>query len=469
MTDSKTPDSPAPVLPVTPSPPARWEDLSLSPKLFELVQKAGFKAPTPIQVQAIPEAIQGKDIIASAQTGTGKTASFVFPMMERIKDRQGTYGLILAPTREIAQQIQGTLEQFAAPLGVRSIVLIGGIDYAIDAKAIQTYPQIIVGTPGRICDHLDRGNLWLEFIEMVVLDEADRMLDMGFTDQLNRILKECPTQRQTMMFSATFSAQVETLARKNLHNPTRIAVGRAMTAAHSVEQSLLWLHEDTKNRELRRLLKEEPGSTIVFTRSKDGASRVWRSLHSNGFYDATYLHSDRIQSDREKALQEFKDGKYRILIATDVAGRGIHVDGVAHVINYDLPMEPQDYVHRIGRTGRADSTGKATSLITPRDLRELRDIILTLKKTLPWAVTRTDEDLGPPPKIEAWLTGAPLEKHPAARGRRGGPSNGRTGSRDGRGGGGGSRSGGRSGGGGGSRGGSSGGGRSGSQNSGGNR
>ncbi len=351
-----------------------WEDLKLSPETLEFVHKAGYAQPTPVQAGAIPVALEGKDVIASAQTGTGKTASFVLPMVERFVGKQGTYGLILAPTREIAQQIQASFEIFGAPRGVRSIVLIGGIDMKIDEAAIQSYPQVIVATPGRLCDHLDRGNIWLEFIQMVVLDEADRMLDMGFTDQLSRIMQDVPPMRQTLLFSATFTAPVEKLARKILHDPVRIAIGKPQSTATTVEQSVRWMSESEKNRELRKLIQDEKGSIIVFTRSKQGATNVWRSLHSNGVYDATYIHSDRLQSHREQALAEFKEGKYRILIATDVAARGIHVDAVAHVVNFDLPLEPEDYVHRIGRTGRAGATGKATTFVTPRDRGLLKQI-----------------------------------------------------------------------------------------------
>ena len=206
--------------------PLTWSDLDLSSASLELIEKAGFRNPTDIQRESIPLALDGHDLIASAQTGTGKTASFVLPMVERFAGKEGTFGLILAPTREIAQQIQTTLELFAHPQGLRSIVLIGGIDMKIDAKALATYPQIIVATPGRLCDHLDRGNLWLDFIQMVVLDEADRMLDMGFADQLARIMQEVPQDRQTMIFSATFPPTVERLASKVLYEPKRVAIGK---------------------------------------------------------------------------------------------------------------------------------------------------------------------------------------------------------------------------------------------------
>ena len=354
--------------------PSSWDSLGLSQDALNLISAAGFKSPTPVQAESIPYVLAGHDLIASAQTGTGKTASFVLPMVERFAGREGTFGIILAPTRELAQQTQATLELFGTPRKVRSVVLIGGVNMRHDAIALNTYPQIIVATPGRLVDHLERGNIWLDYIEMVVLDEADRMLDMGFSDQLARIMRDVPAKRQTLLFSATIPTPVMNLANKILHSPKKVAIGKPLSASATVDQRLLWMDEGAKNRELRRLLKEETGTIIVFTRSKDNATRVWRSLHSAGVYDATYIHSDRLQSHREQALAEFKEGKYRILIATDVAGRGIHVDGIAHVVNFDLPMDPEDYVHRIGRTGRAEALGKATSFVTLRDIRTLKEV-----------------------------------------------------------------------------------------------
>jgi ATP-dependent RNA helicase RhlE len=304
-------------------------------------------------------------------------------MVERFFGREGTYGLILAPTREIAQQIQTTIEIFGAPRGIRSVVLIGGVNMRHDAIALNTYPHIIVATPGRLCDHLDRGNLWLDFIEVLVLDEADRMLDMGFSDQLARITSELPASRQTLLFSATIPPEVQKLSDRILKDPKRITVGKPLSANRNITQSGILVREEDKNWLLRKVLKEELGSIIVFTRSKDGATRVWRSLHSSGIYDATYIHSDRMQKDRESALAEFKSGKFRILIATDVAARGIHVEDVAMVINYDLPMEPEDYIHRIGRTGRVNASGKAVTFITPRDRAIIGRIEALLKQTIP--------------------------------------------------------------------------------------
>ncbi len=393
--NSQTPESSQPV--PTPVEPVSWQSLGLSQETLDLIEKAGYKQPSPVQAASIPTVLEGHDLIASAQTGTGKTATFVLPMVEAFQGRQGTFGLILAPTREIAQQIEATIQIFGAPRGVRSAVLIGGVDMRHDQKALDSYPQIIVATPGRLCDHLDRGNIWLDYIEVVVLDEADRMLDMGFSDQLSRIMEDVPKQRQTMLFSATITPVVQKLAQKILYQPKSVSIGKPLSAAKTVEQRILWMREESKNRELQRLLRRESGSIIVFTRSKDGATRVWRSLHSAGFYDATYIHSDRLQAHREQALAEFKEGKYRILIATDVAGRGIHIDDVAHVVNYDLPMEAEDYVHRIGRTGRAGATGKATTFATDRDRRSIKEIEKLLGRELLADFTDSyQRDAGPP-------------------------------------------------------------------------
>jgi ATP-dependent RNA helicase RhlE len=339
-----------------------------------LITQAGFEQPTPVQTQAIPEALENRDLIVSAQTGTGKTAAFVFPIIERVKGRGGTLALVLAPSREIALQTQAAFEQFGAPLGVRSICLIGGTPLRTDETALRDYPTVIVATPGRLCDHLERGNVWLEFLEMLVLDEADRMLEMGFAVQLNRILQETPSSRQTLLFSATLPPNVEKLANRVLYDPIRIRIGSTSRAAITVDQTFIFMEEANKIRELERLLDHERGTVIIFVRSKDGAAKLGRTLRNRGFRDATQLHSDLEQSAREQALQDFKDGRYGVLIATDVVGRGIHVDNVAHVVNYDLPREAADYIHRIGRTGRADSTGKATTFVTPKDRLNFKKI-----------------------------------------------------------------------------------------------
>ena len=414
------------VAPVAPVEPPSWDNLGLIPEILDQIKSAGFATPTPVQSASIQDAINGLDLIVSAVTGSGKTAAFALPMIQKLKGREGTYGLVLAPTREIAQQTQVAFEKFGAPLGVRSICLIGGVDMRLDTIAIATYPQVIVATPGRLCDHLERGNIWLDFIEVVTLDEADKMLDMGFADQLNAILDQTPNTRQTLLFSATFAPPVERLAKKILYEPKRISIGKSVAASKSVDQWAIFCDEDRKLSELKNLLRAEKGSVFVFTRSKEGASRVYRTIHSGGFFDCVCLHSDLRQSDRERALERFKAGEARILIATDVVGRGIHVDGVALVINYDLPMDSSDYVHRIGRTGRAGEKGKAVSLITARDKRGLRAIEEILGRRLP---TSPGQELLPPApegaegRDQADESAEPRQ-HGGGRGR--GPANGKS-------------------------------------------
>jgi ATP-dependent RNA helicase RhlE len=368
--------------------PTSWAELGLRPELIRLIDQAQYRAPTPVQAQAIPRALNGVDLVVSAQTGTGKTAAFGFPLLERVIGRQGTYALVLSPTREIALQTQKFLSDFGSPFGVKTIALIGGTPLKTDEIELRNYPQIIVATPGRICDHLERGTIWLEFLEALVLDEADRMLDMGFSDQLNRILDQTPYTRQTLLFSATVSTTIERLAQKILYQPERIEVGTASRAAHTVEQKFIFTDDANKLYELQKLLHQEKGTVFIFTRSKDNTAKLWRSLRNRGFHEATQLHSDLAQQVREEALQDFKDGKYRVLIATDVVGRGIHVDEVAHVINYDFPRDSEDYIHRIGRTGRAESTGKATSLVTPKDYLTLKKVEKILGRSIPIPSTK---------------------------------------------------------------------------------
>ena len=349
-------DAPKIIQPKPPVAQVAWDSLGLSPELLKLIHEAGFSQPTPVQAESIPKALLGQDLIVSAQTGPGKTAAFAFPMIEKIKGRNGTYGLVLAPTREIALQTQAVLAQFGKPLGINSVALIGGTPLRVDEAELKNYPQIIVATPGRICDHLERGNIWLEYLEVLVLDEADRMLEMGFSEQLNRILRETPNTRQTLLFSATLSPTIEKLAGSILYEPYRVQIGKqTRAAATTVEQRFIFL-------------------------DKDSAAKLWRSLRNRGFHEATQLHSDLEQNVREEALKDFKEGKYRVLIATDVVGRGIHVDDVSHVINYDLPRDADDYIHRIGRTGRAQSSGMATSLVTPRDELTLKKIEAVIGK-----------------------------------------------------------------------------------------
>jgi len=363
--------------------PASWLALGITQKTIDLLEPEGFLIPTPVQEQSIPETLKGKDLVVSAKTGSGKTAGFCFPMIEKIRGRSGTLGLIICPVREIALQTHKVLEQFAKPQGISSLVMIGGASARLEKKGLSEYPNILVGTPGRIFDHLEQGNLWINYVEIVVLDEADRMLDMGFSKHLDQIIQEISPKRQTLLFSATIVGETEKLAKKILKKPQRISFGSSIKVSESIFQELLWVNRRSKIRELSRILKEEKGSTLIFTASKSRAYDVWRAVYTDGFINSDYLSSDKKQSQREKTLKDFQDGTIRILIATDVAGRGIHVEDVKHVINFDFPKETEDYIHRVGRTGRQDKKGKATSFVTPEEINDLEHIEKHLGITIP--------------------------------------------------------------------------------------
>lgn len=341
-----------------------WSQLGLSPQILELIEKAGYKQPTSVQSQAIPLVREGFDVLVSSQTGSGKTASFVIPTVERFQGKNGTYILALSPTREIAQQTGAVFETFGAPLGLRTVVCIGGASIPVEKEALASSPHIIVATPGRLCDHLERGNVWLDFIQCLIFDEADRMLDMGFAKQIDIITEQIPKERQTLMFSATFAPKVEKLARSVMRDPKEVTIEKTVESAPKIDQRLYWLDEGKKMSALMRLAREETGTIIIFAKSKERVFQVWRALHDKAD-DVIYIHSDLAQEQREAAIAEFKSGRYRILVATDVMGRGIDVDDVAHVLNYDVPREAEDYIHRIGRTGRRGKTGMATTFAIP--------------------------------------------------------------------------------------------------------
>lgn len=342
-----------------------WADLGLSEQMLKLIEEAGYKVPSNVQAQTIPFALQGLDVLVSSQTGSGKTASFVIPTIERFKDKNGTYILALSPTREIAQQTGAVFENFGKPFGLKTVVCIGGANLNIEKDALASSPHIIVATPGRLCDHLERGNVWLDFIQCLIFDEADRMLEMGFAKQIDMITEQIPKERQTLMLSATFAAPVEKLARKAMNNPKQVLIEKTENSTPKIDQMLYWITEDQKQSQLMRLLRDEKGTVFVFVKAKERAYQVWRALANKGFNDVTYIHSDLPQDARELAVADFKSGKYRVIIATDVMGRGIDVDDVAHVVNYDVPREAADYIHRIGRTGRRGLTGKASTFAIP--------------------------------------------------------------------------------------------------------
>ncbi len=386
-----------------------FRSLPLSPKLLETLDRLGFTTPTPIQQAAIGPAIEGRDLIGIAQTGTGKTLAFGLPIAERLK--AGQSALVLAPTRELAIQIQ---EVFDA-LGLQTALLIGGANMAKQIAQLRKNPAVVVATPGRLIDHIGQRTVRLDSTAICVLDEADRMLDMGFAPSVRRILDKLPHKRQTMLFSATMPSEIAELADQYLTDPIEVEVERAGTAAANVIQELLLVHQENKANMLEQLLLEHPGSVLAFTRTRHGARKLAKAVHRLG-HAATEIHADKTLVQRRAALDGFKAGRYRVLIATDIAARGIDVKDISLVINYDIPEKPEDYVHRIGRTGRAGASGRAITLATPAQHKEIRNIERLLRKEL--ALSR--HSLKPGPKgvvvlnTPKWHTSAdrPHETHP---------------------------------------------------------
>ncbi len=360
----------------------RFDQLNLSTETLADIHRAGYAAPTPIQAKAIPQALKGADLIGCAQTGTGKTAAFVIPIVERLAGGSGLRALILVPTRELALQTQECLDRLGSARRVRAVTVIGGEAMGPQLMALRNRPDVLVATPGRLLDHLERRSLSLGAIRILVLDEADRMLDMGFAPQIDRILKHVPIDRQTLLFSATIPPEIERLARAHLVRPVRVEVGRVARPVAKVTQVLYPAGREEKTPLLLTLLRGERGKVLVFTRTKHRADRLARAVAAAG-HRATRLHADRSQSQRREALDGFKSGRYRVLVATDIAARGIDVANVAHVINYDLPQTPEDYIHRIGRTARAEATGLASSFVAPEEREQLRLIERHLGQPVP--------------------------------------------------------------------------------------
>jgi ATP-dependent RNA helicase RhlE len=356
----------------------------------DAIARAGYITPTPIQAQAIGPILDGRDLIGCAQTGTGKTAAFAIPAIElltRADSRHAQRGigprvLVLAPTRELALQIAQTFDLLGAGSGLRTLVLIGGESMGPQLAGLQKRPDIVVGTPGRLNDHLERRSLALGTVRIVVLDEADRMLDMGFAPQVERILRVTPVDRQTLCFSATMPPEVERLVRRHLVRPERIEIGVSAKPVARVTQRLYKAPIQDKTPLLLKLLGEEGGRTLVFTRTKHRADRVARAVGAAG-HRVTRLHADRSMSQRREALDGFRSGRYRVLIATDIAARGIDVPDIAHVVNFDLPHTAEDYIHRIGRTARAEASGRASSFASPEEHEQLRVIERHLGHAVP--------------------------------------------------------------------------------------
>lgn len=357
-----------------------FSDLQLCSRLQNNLDKHGFLTPTPVQAQAIPPLLDGHDVVATAQTGTGKTLAFSIPLIENLVDvpySKSIKALILSPTRELAIQIDEAFRQITEGMSIRTAVVVGGMSEKAQLRDIQEGAEVVIATPGRLCDYLDRRLIDLSHADSVVLDEADRMLDMGFLPDLRMIMDRLPKDRQTMLFSATMDSSVAGLVSSYVTNPVRIAVEQCAETAANIDLYGYEVHPGSKFDLLSHLLKTEEGSFLVFVATKESADRVTNYLKRDR-YEVAAIHGDRSQSQRNEALQGFKDGVYRVLVATDVAARGIHVDDIAHVVNYDLPQEPENFVHRIGRTGRAGSRGASWTFVTPIELSEMRKYERTL-------------------------------------------------------------------------------------------
>lgn len=355
--------------------------LGIAPVILDILGKLKFTMPTPIQAQAIPSAIQGKDVVGIAQTGTGKTLAFGIPMIQLLA-KSGKRGLVVLPTRELALQVEEALRRIGGSMGMRTVVLIGGASFVPQKRDLMRRPHVIIATPGRLLDHLNQRNVSLSDIGIAVLDEADRMLDMGFLPQIQKILHALPKERQTMLFSATMPHEIMKIAAGYMKLPVRIEVAPAGTTADRVAQEVFIVPREQKLALLLKLLEQYKGSALVFSRTKYGAEKIMRQIRAGGI-SAAELHSNRSLSQRREALEGFKRGTYRVLVATDIASRGIDVAGIETVINFDLPATSEDYVHRIGRTARAGAEGRAVTFATPQEQRDIRGIERMIRKSIP--------------------------------------------------------------------------------------
>jgi len=342
--------------------------LGLSPATLEGVRAAGYITPTPIQLRGIPLVLAGRDIIGSAQTGTGKTAAFALPILTKLdRHAPGPRALILEPTRELAAQVETAIRDFARFTNLKVSVVYGGVGYGRQLDDLRAGIDVLAATPGRLLDHLERGTVRLDKVQFLVLDEADRMLDMGFLPDVRRIVDRCPRQRHTSLFSATIPPQIETLIQWAMNKPETIEIGARRTPAETVKHVIYPVSDSQKSDLLLELLKRVNfNSVLIFCRTKHGADRVVGLLKRNN-HAVAVLHSNRTQKEREQALKGFRDGRFEVLVATDIAARGLDIADVSHVINYDVPQHPEDYIHRIGRTGRAEAHGDAFTIMTAED------------------------------------------------------------------------------------------------------
>jgi len=346
-----------------------FSKLGLAPAVLDGVRAAGYTEPTPIQLRAVPLVLAGRDVIGSAQTGTGKTAAFALPILSKLGQHNagGPRALILEPTRELAAQVETAFRDYARFTSLNITVVFGGVGYGRQHDALRAGTDILVATPGRLLDHLGRGTVRLDRVQFLVLDEADRMLDMGFLPDVRRLIEKCPRQRHTSLFSATIPPQIETLIQWAMHHPETVEIGARRTPAATVKHVIYPVADAQKTDLLLELLKRvNYNSVLVFCRTKHGADRIAHTLKRNN-HAVAVLHSNRTQREREQALRGFREGRYEVLVATDIAARGLDIADVSHVINYDVPQHPEDYIHRIGRTGRAEATGDAFTIMTAED------------------------------------------------------------------------------------------------------
>lgn len=381
-----------------------FEELGLSPEILVTVRQIGFEHPTPIQEQVIPPALEGRDLIALAMTGSGKTAAFVLPLAERLVHGKGLRAIILSPTREIALQTQAFLELFGKNHHLVAACLIGGVRMNPQLEALKRGPDVIVATPGRLLDHIQRKTVDPKNVDELVLDEADHMLDLGFLPQIRKVVRALPPKRRTMMFSATMPPAIEELARTMMEDPLRIDLSPKGRAATGIAHRLYVVRPEDKRKCLLALLHQELGSTLVFARRKIDAEWLYAVLEREG-HPVGRIHADRSQQKRTQALDTFRAGSHRILVATDIAGRGIDVPGIEHVINFDLPENVEDYIHRGGRTARVDRLGIVSSIVSWQDLMTVRQIEKVLGKDIPRCTV---------PGVEPWVEGPP----PKSRTRR---------------------------------------------------
>jgi ATP-dependent RNA helicase RhlE len=361
-----------------------FTNLNLSPAILDGVHAAGYTEPTPIQLRAIPLVLAGRDVIGSAQTGTGKTAAFALPILSKLGlHAPGPRALVLEPTRELAAQVETAIHNYARFTNLKTTVVYGGVGYGRQTDELRAGADIVVATPGRLLDHLERGTVRLDKVQFLVLDEADRMLDMGFLPDVRRIVERCPRQRHSALFSATIPPQIETLIQWAMKNPETIEIGARRTPAETVKHVIYPVADSQKSDLLLQLLhRVNFNSVLIFCRTKHGADRI-AGLLKRANHAVAVLHSNRTQREREQALRGFRDGRFEVLVATDIAARGLDIADVSHVINYDVPQHPEDYIHRIGRTGRAEASGDAFTIMTAEEASHVFAIERFISQKIP--------------------------------------------------------------------------------------